>query len=76
MVSAAVTQYTKSAGDGFIAGCGVGVAGELVDAANAGTFHNRPVSIKDAAVVCLGAYVAAQGSVWISPSRITRHVTF
>ncbi len=76
VISTAVTQYTNSAGSGFIAGCGVGIAGELVDAANAGTFHSKHVSFKDAASACLGAYVGAQTSLWISPNRIVWHVSF
>ena len=76
LVSAAVTQYTNSAGTGFVAGCGVGIAGELIDAANAGSIHSKHVSFKDAAVTCLGAYVGAQTSIWISPNRITWHITF
>lgn len=76
LVSTAVTQYTNSAGTGLVAGCGVGIAGELLDAANAGSIHSKHVSFKDAAVTCLGAYVGAQTSIWISPNRITWHITF
>ena len=75
IISGAVSAYTKSAGNGFGAGCAAGIGGEFLDAAKFG-WKSYHVSYKDAAVECLGAYVGAQTSVWISPNKITWKYTW
>jgi hypothetical protein len=75
VLSLGTTLYTKSAGAGFTVGCGIGIAGELVDASRYGV-HSKHVSIKDATMQCLGAAVGAQTGVWISPSSITWRIQF
>ena len=68
-ISGLVSNYTESATAGVLAGCGVSVAGELVDAARNG-WHSGHSSAKDFAAGCLGAVAGAFISVRIAPNRI------
>jgi hypothetical protein len=68
-VSGLVSNYTDSATAGVLAGCGVSVAGELIDAARNG-WHSKHSSAKDFAAGCLGAVASAFISVQIAPNRI------
>lgn len=75
IISTGVTRWTGSAGWGFVAGCGAGIGGELVDASQYG-FKSYHVSYKDAAVECLGGYLGAQTNIWISPNKIVWRLRF
>ena len=68
-ISGLVANYTNSATAGVLTGCGVSVAGELIDAARYG-WHNKHSSAKDFAAGCLGAVTAAFISVQVAPNRI------
>jgi gas vesicle protein len=69
VISGLVTNYTDSATAGVLSGCGVAVAGELVDAARSG-WNSKHVSAKDFAAGCLGSVVAGFAGVYIAPNRI------
>ena len=68
-LSGLVANYTDSATAGVLTGCGVAVAGELIDAARYG-WHSKHSSAKDFAAGCLGAVMGAFISVQIAPNRI------
>ena len=60
---------TGSHHPGVLMGCGVGVFGELIEAAIDRGFTPR-VSAKDFAAGCLGGVVAGFAGVYIAPNRI------
>lgn len=68
-ISGLVANYTDSATAGVLSGCGISVAGELIDAARYG-WHSKHSSAKDFAAGCLGAVTGAFISVQIAPNRI------
>jgi len=69
-IAGAVGYYTESATAGLLSGCGIAVAGELIDAARYG-WHSKHASAKDFAASCLGAVTGAFIAVQVAPGRIT-----
>ncbi|MEO5881226.1 MAG: hypothetical protein ABIQ06_02315 [Caldimonas sp.] len=70
IASGLVSHYTDSATAGLLSGCGVAVAGELIDAAVNKGWNNKHVSAKDFAAGCLGGVAGAFAGVYIAPNRI------
>lgn len=75
IIGGVVTAYTKSAGNGMVAGCGAGVLGELVDASKYG-WKSYHVSYKDATVECLGGVLGSATGFYIMPGKVVWHVKF
>ena len=68
IVGGIVSENTGSRGPGVLMGCGVGVFGELIEAARYGWFSPR-VSAKDFAAECLGALLGAYVGVQMAPDE-------
>lgn len=76
LIGGVTTYFTKSAGNGVVAGCATGIAGELIDASRYG-WHSVHVSYKDATMECLGAVISSGGTrIIIGKDKITWKVTF
>jgi uncharacterized protein YfiM (DUF2279 family) len=67
LVGGAFSAYTGSKHPGVLMGCGVGVFGELIEAARDGGF-TPGVSAKDFAAECAGAVLGAYVGVKLAPS--------
>lgn len=68
IVGGIVSENTGSRGPGALTGCGVGVFGELIEAARYGWFSPR-VSPKDFAVECLGGLLGSYIGVQMAPDE-------
>jgi uncharacterized protein YfiM (DUF2279 family) len=68
VVGGVVSEHTGSHSPGVLMGCGVGVFGELIEAARYGWFSPR-VSPKDFAVECLGSVLGAYIGVQMAPDE-------
>ena len=68
VVGGIVAEHTGSRGPGVLMGCGVGVFGELIEAARYGWFSPR-VSPKDFAAECLGGTLGAYIGVQMAPDE-------
>ena len=75
LISGITQGFTKSAGSGFLLGCGAGIGGELGDWARYGK-SSVHVSYKDATVQCLGAGLASYAGVKLYPNKIVWEVKF
>ena len=68
IVGGVVSEQTGSRGPGVLMGCGVGVFGELIEAARHGWFSSR-VSAKDFAAECAGGLLGAYMGVQMAPDE-------
>jgi len=68
VVGGVFSEHTGSRGPGVLMGCGVGVFGELIEAARYGWFSPR-VSPKDFAVECMGSVLGAYIGVQMAPDE-------
>jgi len=68
VVGGIVSENTGSRGPGALAGCSVGVFGELIEAARYGWFSPR-VSPKDFAAECLGSVLGSYIGVQMAPNE-------
>jgi len=68
IVGGVVSENTGSRGPGVLMGCGVGVFGELIEAARYGWFSLR-VSPKDFAAQCAGGFLGAYIGLHMAPAE-------
>jgi uncharacterized protein YfiM (DUF2279 family) len=68
IVGGITSEHTGSRGPGVLMGCGVGVFGELIEAARYGWFSPR-VSAKDFGAECLGGVMGAYIGTQMAPSE-------